>query len=49
MKPAPFDKSGIYFIEHDSTKEMEDKTEKLKDYIIIETLDISTKDENARL
>ncbi|QFR42550.1 ATP-grasp domain-containing protein [Sulfurimonas xiamenensis] len=49
MKPAPFDKSGIYFIEHNSTKEMEDKTEKLKDYIVIETLDISKKDDNAKL
>lgn len=49
MKPAPFDKSGIYFIEHSSAKEMEDKTEKLKDYIVIETLHISKKDDNAKL
>lgn len=49
MKSAPFDKSGIYFIEHDSTSEMEEKTEKLKDYIVIETLDIPKKDENAKL
>lgn len=49
MKSAPFDKSGIYFIEHKSAKEMEYKTEKLKDYIVIETLDILKKDENAKL
>lgn len=49
MKPAPFDKSGIYFIEHRSAKEMEDKTKKLKDYIVIETLDIPIKDDNAKL
>jgi len=46
MKPAPFDKSGIYFIEHDSAKEMEDLTEKLKQCIVIETLDIPTKARN---
>jgi biotin carboxylase len=40
IKSAPFDKSGIYFIEHDNIQEMEEKTEKLKDYIVIETLDI---------
>ncbi len=49
MKTAPFDKSGIYFIEHENFKEMEEKTEKLKDYIILETLDISQKYENAKL
>lgn len=49
MKPAPFDKSGIYFIEHDSVQEMEEKTKKLKDYIILETLDIPLKDNNAKL
>lgn len=49
MKEAPFDKSGIYFIEHENFKEMEEKTEKLKDYIILETLDISQKYENAKL
>jgi biotin carboxylase len=40
MNPAPFDKSGIYFIEHDNAQEMERLTEKLKDYISIETLEI---------
>ena len=45
MKVAPFDKSGIYFIEYDNAKEMEEKTEILKDCIEIETLDISKKDE----
>lgn len=40
MKPAPFDKSGIYFIEHDNVQDMEEKTEKLKDYIVIETLKV---------
>lgn len=49
MKPAPFDKSGIYFIEHDSAKEMEEKTEKLKDYIVMETLDILPKDNDAKV
>ncbi len=49
IKDAPFDKSGIYFIEHSSAKEMEALTEKLKDYIVIETLDLPTKEENAKL
>jgi carbamoylphosphate synthase large subunit len=49
MKSAPFDKSGIYFIEHNNLKEMEEKTEKLKNYIVIETLDISIKGNNERL
>lgn len=49
MKPAPFDKSGIYFIEHDSAKVMEEKTEKLKDYIVMETLDILIKDNDAKV
>lgn len=40
MEPAPFDKSGIYFIEYENSTEMEEKTEKLKDYIVIETLDV---------
>ncbi len=45
MKAAPFDKSGIYFIEHRSKNEMENLTEKLKDHVLIETLDIElTKD-----
>ncbi len=48
MKSAPFDKSGIYFIEHNTSKEMEDLTEKLKDSIIIEILEIPIKDENAK-
>ena len=43
MKAAPFDKSGIYFIEFNDAKEMEDKTEMLKDYIFIEKLNISGK------
>lgn len=49
MKAAPFDKSGIYFIEFDNAKEMEEKTEKLKDYIVLETLDIAIKDKDAKL
>lgn len=40
MKAAPFDKSGIYFIEYQSAKEMEESTKKLKNFISIETLDI---------
>ena len=43
MKAAPFDKSGIYFIEFNNSQEMEKKTEMLKDYILIETLNISGK------
>ena len=43
MKAAPFDKSGIYFIEFNNAQEMEEKTEMLKDYILIETLNISGK------
>lgn len=39
MKVAPYDKSGIYFIEHQSIEEMENLTERLKDYVIIETLE----------
>lgn len=39
MKAAPFDKSGIYFIEHKSAEEMENITEKLKDYVVIETIE----------
>lgn len=39
MKAAPFDKSGIYFIEHQSAEEMENLTEKLKNYVVIETLE----------
>jgi carbamoylphosphate synthase large subunit len=49
MKPAPFDKSGIYFIEHDNIQEMEDKTEKLKNYIILEALELPIKDKDAKL
>ena len=40
MKAAPFDKSGIYFIEFDNTNEMEHKTEYLKDYIKIDSLKV---------
>ena len=40
MKAAPFDKSGIYFIEHEQANKMDKLTEKLKDYISIQTLDI---------
>ena len=40
MKAAPYDKSGIYFIEHNSSEDMEDKTERLNDFVTIETLDI---------
>lgn len=42
MKAAPFDKSGIYFIEYKSKQEMEKLTEKIKDFVVIESLDIST-------
>lgn len=40
MKEAPFDKSGIYFIEFNSVNEVEEKTENLKKYILIEKMDI---------
>lgn len=40
MKAAPFDKSGIYFIEHHNAEEMEILTEKLKDYVTLETLEL---------
>ncbi|MDD5159203.1 MAG: ATP-grasp domain-containing protein [Sulfuricurvum sp.] len=40
MKAAPFDKSGIYFIEHHNVEEMETLTEKLKDYVALETLEL---------
>ena len=43
MKAAPFDKSGIFFVEHKNAKTMEDKTEKMKDYVVIETLDLNNK------
>lgn len=49
MEPAPFDKSGIYFIEHNSAKEMENLTQSLKNYISIETLEIPKKDKDAKL
>ena len=39
MKAAPFDKSGIYFIEHKNAHKVEELTEKLKDYVVIETLE----------
>lgn len=40
MKAAPFDKSGIYFIEHKTAHDMEELTKRLKDFVVIETLDI---------
>jgi carbamoylphosphate synthase large subunit len=40
MKAAPYDKSGIYFIEYNQVEEMEALTEKLKDHVLIETLDV---------
>lgn len=40
MKAAPFDKSGIYFIEHESIEKMESLTKDLKDYISLELLEI---------
>lgn len=46
MDVAPFDKSGIYFIEHDKKSQMEKLTKKLKEYIIIEDLDIETHEGN---
>jgi carbamoylphosphate synthase large subunit len=49
MNSAPFDKSGIYFIEFNNIKEMEEKTEKLKDYIILETLELPSKGNHAKL
>ena len=42
MEAAPFDKSGIYFIEHKSLESMEALTEDLKDYVTLETLELST-------
>lgn len=46
MKVAPFDKSGIYFIEHKSAEDMENLTEKSKDFIVLETLNIALKESN---
>jgi len=40
LKPAPFGKSGIYFIEHYTEDDMKVLTSKLKDYIFVEVLDI---------
>jgi len=40
MKAAPFDKSGIYFIEHENYHEMEKLTEKIKDFVVLETLEL---------
>ena len=39
MKAAPFDKSGIYYIEHESAQKMEELTEKLKDFVVLNTLE----------
>lgn len=44
MKEAPFDKSGIYFIEHKNINNMEILTRNLKDYVYVESLDIPKKD-----
>jgi biotin carboxylase len=46
MKAAPFDKSGIYFIEHKSAGDMEILTEKLKDFVVLETLDLVPEGQN---
>jgi len=46
MKAAPFDKSGIYFIEHENADDMELFTGKLKDFVVLETLDLSVKDKS---
>jgi len=40
MKPAPFDKSGLFFVEHATATDMEKLTEQLKDLVEIETLNI---------
>ncbi len=40
MKSAPFGKSGIYFVEHKNMEAMETLTEKLKDFVVIEKLDL---------
>lgn len=40
MNAAPFDKSGIYFIQHPSAKAMENLTVTMKDHVILETLKI---------
>ena len=40
MKRAPFDKSGIYFIEHESKEDMEELTKKLKDFVVIDQFTI---------
>ncbi len=39
---APFGKSGIYFIEFDQKNKMEEITPNLKDYIILESLEIGS-------
>ena len=43
MEAAPFDKSGIYFIEFHDIDTMEDMTKKLKDFTTIETLNMLEK------
>ena len=40
MKAAPYGKSGIYFIEHKSAEEMEMLTEKLKEYVVVDILNL---------
>lgn len=44
LRAAPYGKSGIYLIEHNSSEAMECLTEKLKDYVVIETLDTPLQD-----
>ncbi|WP_428739268.1 ATP-grasp domain-containing protein [Sulfurimonas sp.] len=47
MKAAPYDKAGIYFIEHNDAQEMEALTEELKYHITVDTLEIPKKEKNA--
>ena len=44
MRSAPYDKSGIYFIEFESADAMESNTEQIRDFVQVETLTITNKD-----
>ena len=47
MKAAPYDKAGIYFIEHNNAQEMEALTEEIKYHITVDTLEILKKEKDA--
>jgi hypothetical protein len=47
MKTAPFDKSGIFFVEFFSRDDMQNKTELLKNFTSIKKLQVNTKKESA--